>query len=306
MKIFKNIDQYSEGKKSILSIGVFDGIHLGHREILLKIKKLSQEKNAIASVLTFHPHPRWVFNPDEKIQLLHTEEEKIKILENLGIEHLFILPFDENLKQLSGQEFIEKILVQKLNIQHIIIGYDHTFGKNKSGNFELLEKFSKKWNYSVEQIQPCFLGNETISSTKIRNLLLEGNILKANQMLSAPYCLSGKVIHGKKIGRTIGFPTANIEIPEHKLIPKKGAYIVEVQIKNSLYKGMLSIGTNPTVNGKNLSIEVYILDFNQEIYGEKIDIFFRDFLHEEIKFSTIEELIQKLNEDREKTILFFQ
>ena len=192
-------------------------------------------------------------------------------------------------------------MVEKLNVKHVIIGYDHVFGKNKSGNFDLLQQLSEKLGYDVAQLKAVKEGDFNISSTKIRNCLGNGNIIGANKMLGYHYSVSGKVVDGKKLGRTIGYPTANLEINELKLLPKKGAYIVEVSVKNKFYKGMLSIGTNPTVNGEKLTVEVYILDFNEDIYGEEITVKFRDFLHEEIKFESLEKLIERLDEDKRLT-----
>ena len=188
-----------------------------------------------------------------------------------------------------------------MNVKYLIVGYDHSFGKNKSGNFELLRKLSKELDFEVEQMEAINIHNKTISSTKVRNALLEGKIKDANEMLGYPYSLTGKVVHGKKLGRTIGFPTANIETETIKLLPQKGAYIVEVWHKDQFYKGMLSIGTNPTVNGEKLTVEVNILNFNDDIYDQDIKIVFRDFLHEEIKFESLEKLIERLEEDQKIT-----
>lgn len=222
-------------------------------------------------------------------------------MEKYGIETLFLKEFDEEFRNLTGEEFVRQILVDKLNIKYLIIGYDHSFGKNKSGNFELLQKLSKELDFKVEQMEAINIHENNISSTKVRNALLAGNIIDANEMLGYPYSVSGTVVHGKKIGRTIGYPTANIETDSVKLLPKKGAYIVEVLVKDKQYKGMLSVGTNPTVNGEKLTVEVYILDFEGDIYNEKITVSFRDFLHDEIKFEGLEKLIERLDEDKKLT-----
>ena len=192
-------------------------------------------------------------------------------------------------------------MVEKLNVKHLIIGHDHTFGKNRSGDFGLLKKMSSEYDFEVEQVEAVDFQKKNISSTQIRNALLEGNVKEANEMLGYVYSVSGEVVHGKKIGRTIGYPTANIAADPAKLLPKKGAYIVDVFVKNKHYKGMLSIGTNPTVNGNSLSTEVYILDFNGDIYDEIISVNFRDFLHDEIKFESLEKLIERLDEDKKLT-----
>lgn len=280
---------------------MFDGVHLGHKYIMDELKKAGSENNLETAVLTFWPHPRFVFNPNEDLKLLNTLEEKTLLMEKYGIGSLFLKEFDEEFRNLTGEEFVRQILINRLNVKYLIIGYDHSFGKNKSGNFELLKKLSKELDFEVEQMEAINIHENNISSTKIRKALLEGNIIKANEMLGYQYSLSGTVVHGKKIGRTIGYPTANIETENIKLLPKKGAYIVEVFIKNQSYKGMLSIGTNPTVNGEKLTVEVYILDFEEDIYDENITVKFRDFLHDEIKFEGMEKLVERLDEDKRLT-----
>lgn len=301
MKIIENLKNYTEKTAKVLSLGMFDGVHLGHVSIINQLKEIAQKYDLETAILTFWPHPRKVFNPNDELHLLNTLEEKIALLEKAGIEVVFLQKFDENFRNLTGEEFIEQILVEKLNVKHVIIGYDHVFGKNKSGNFDLLQQLSEKLGYDVAQLKAVKEGDFNISSTKIRNCLGNGNIIGANKMLGYHYSVSGKVVDGKKLGRTIGYPTANLEINELKLLPKKGAYIVEVSVKNKFYKGMLSIGTNPTVNGEKLTVEVYILDFNEDIYGEEITVKFRDFLHEEIKFESLEKLIERLDEDKRLT-----
>lgn len=277
---------------------MFDGVHLGHKCIIDELKKVGSAHHLETAVLTFWPHPRFVFNPNEDLKLLNTLDEKTLLMEKYGINNLFLKEFDDEFRNLTGEEFVRQILIEKLNVKYLIIGYDHSFGKNKSGNFELLQKLSKELNFEVEQMEAINIHENNISSTKIRNALLAGNILEANEMLGYSYSVSGKVVHGKKLGRTIGYPTANIETENIKLLPKKGAYIVEVFVDNQQYKGMLSVGTNPTVNGDKLTVEVYILDFEGDIYDEKITVKFKDFLHEEIKFEGLEKLIERLDEDK--------
>lgn len=304
MKIFKNFDEYSPKKPLALSLGMFDGVHLGHQYILKELTNKGQENDYETAVLTFWPHPRFVFNPNDDLKLLNTIEEKTQLIEKLGIDNLFLKEFDEDFRNLTGEEFVRQILIDQLNVKYLVVGYDHSFGKNKSGNFQLLETLSQELDFEVEQMEAINIHNKTISSTKIRTALQEGKIIEANEMLGYYYPISGKVVHGKKIGRTIGFPTANIEFDSIKLLPKKGAYIVEVFIDNQFHKGMLSIGTNPTVNGEKLTVEVYILNFNEDIYGKDIHIRFRDFLHEEIKFENLEKLIEKLEDDKKRTEQF--
>ncbi|ADQ82859.1 bifunctional riboflavin kinase/FAD synthetase [Riemerella anatipestifer] len=304
MKVISSISEYKNTSPTALSIGMFDGVHLGHQSIIKNLKKISDEKKLSSGLLTFWPHPRTIFNPNENLKLLNTLAEKTSLIENLGVDFLFLQNFDEDFRNLSADDFVKKILVDKLNVKHLIIGYDHRFGKDKKGDFNLLQKMATEFDFEVQQLDAIQLENQNISSTKIRNAITSGDFKSANDMLGYHYPLSGKVIHGKKIGRTIGYPTANISIDNIKLLPKKGAYIVEVWIDNLFYKGMLSVGTNPTVSGTELSIEVYILDFNKDIYDQDITIKFRDFLHEEIKFDGLEALIKKLDEDKALTESF--
>ena len=305
LKIFQNLKEYHTSKPLALSLGMFDGVHLGHQSILKKLNEIATSQDFESGILTFWPHPRLIFNPEFDLKLLNNYDEKVHQLEKNGVQNLFLQNFDEEFRNLSGEEFVKQILVEKLNVKYLIIGHDHTFGKDKSGDFQLLKVMSQEFDFEVQQLEAIQLEHTNISSTKIRNALQNGEILKANEMLGYSYPISGKVIHGKKIGRTIGFPTANVEINAHKLLPKKGAYIVEVEIAGNYHTGMASIGTNPTVNGKKLSLEVYVLDFNEDLYDQNITLYFRDFLHDEIKFSTLENLIERLKEDEVLTREFF-
>lgn len=301
MNVYKNFSDYTSHRPLALSLGMFDGVHIGHKSIIDELKKTGQEKDLETAILTFWPHPRFVFNPDEDLKLLNTLDEKTVLMEKYGIQNLFLKEFDAWFRNLTGEEFVRQILVDALHVKYLIIGYDHSFGKNKSGNFELLQKLSGELGFEVEQMEAINIHENNISSTKIRKALLTGNIREANEMLGYSYSVSGTVVHGKKIGRTIGYPTANIETDSIKLLPKKGAYIVEVFVQGKHYKGMLSVGTNPTVNGEKLTVEVYILDFEGDIYGKDITVRFRDFLHDEIKFEGMDKLIERLDEDKRLT-----
>lgn len=298
LKISKNLSSYNENTPLALSIGMFDGVHKGHQFIISHLNKVAKEQNLESALFSFWPHPRTFFNPEDDLKLLNTLAEKQILLEKNGIKNLFLQKFDEAFRNLSGEEFVREILIKQLNVKHLIIGYDHTFGKNKSGDFQLLEKLAPKLDFTVAQLPAVDLHNKNISSTQIRNTLAKGKIVEANEMLGYSYSLFGKVVHGKKIGRTIGYPTANLEVDSIKLLPQNGAYIVEVFVENKFYKGMMSIGTNPTVDGKTKTVEVYILDFDKDIYGEIIEIKFREFLHDEIKFESLDKLIERLDEDK--------
>ncbi|WP_294277666.1 bifunctional riboflavin kinase/FAD synthetase [uncultured Chryseobacterium sp.] len=304
MNVYKNFGDYTSHRPLALSLGMFDGVHIGHKSIIDELTKTGQEKDLETAILTFWPHPRFVFNPDEDLKLLNTLDEKTVLMEKYGIQNLFLKEFDAGFRNLTGEEFVRQILVDALHVKYLIIGYDHSFGKNKSGNFELLQKLSGELGFEVEQMEAINIHENNISSTKIRKALLTGNIKEANEMLGYSYSVSGTVVHGKKIGRTIGYPTANIETDSIKLLPKKGAYIVEVFVQGKQYKGMLSVGTNPTVNGEKLTVEVYILDFEGDIYGRDITVKFRDFLHDEIKFEGMDKLIERLDEDKRLTEVF--
>ncbi|MCL1666142.1 bifunctional riboflavin kinase/FAD synthetase [Elizabethkingia ursingii] len=306
MKIVKNIAEYSDAMGLTMSLGMFDGVHKGHQEIIKKLKKHSETHQLESALLTFWPHPRKVLQPEVEIKLLNTLEEKLQLLERFGIQKTFLQEFNDNFRNLSGEDFVKQILLDKLHMKHIVIGYDHHFGKNKSGNFELLEKMASENNFVVEETKAVLVNELAVSSTKIRNALSEGDIITANEFLGYHYPVSGTVVGGKKIGRTIGYPTANIDVDPIKLLPKNGAYIVDVELNGKMHKGMLSIGTNPTVNGTKKTTEVYILDFDQDIYGENITVYFRDYLHDEIKFESLEKLIERLDEDKQLTIDFFK
>ncbi len=306
MKIVKNIAEYSDAMGLTMSLGMFDGVHKGHQEIIKKLKKHSETHQLESALLTFWPHPRKVLQPEVEIKLLNTLEEKLQLLERFGIQKIFLKEFNDDFRNLSGEDFVKQILLDKLHMKHIVIGYDHHFGKNKSGNFELLEKMASENNFVVEETKAVLVNELAVSSTKIRNALSEGDIITANEFLGYHYPVSGTVVGGKKIGRTIGYPTANIDVDPIKLLPKNGAYIVDVELNGQMHKGMLSIGTNPTVNGTKKTTEVYILDFDQDIYGENITVYFRDYLHDEIKFESLEKLIERLDEDKQLTINFFK
>lgn len=284
---------------------MFDGVHKGHQSIIQEINRIAKQKGLKSSILTFWPHPRLVFNPDTGLKLLNTLDEKTELLEKFGIELLFLKNFDEEFRNMYGEDFVREILVGKLHVRYLIIGHDHVFGKDRSGNFKLLQEMGPEYGFEAEQMEVVNLHNNNISSTKIRNALSEGRIEDANEMLGYHYPVSGTVIHGAKIGRTLGFPTANILTDPQKLLPKKGAYIVDVFLGEQNYQGMLSIGTNPTVDGTSLSVEVNILDFDKDIYGQRITVEFRKFLHDEIKFENLRKLIERLEEDRAQTRNFF-
>lgn len=284
----------------MVTIGTFDGVHLGHKKVIAKIISNAEELNCESTVLTFFPHPRVVLQNGESLKLLNTIEEKKLLLESFGIANLIIHPFDKEFSQLSAEDFVKKILVEQIQIQKIIIGYDHRFGTNRSADINDLIVFGKKYGFEVEQIEAQEIDEIAISSTKIRTSLEDGAITLANEYLGYNYFFSGIVVKGNQIGRTIDFPTANIQIDEaYKLIPKNGVYFVKSKINNKPVFGMMNIGTRPTVEGKNQTIEVHFFDFDQDLYDKKITIEMIDFIREELKFESVESLKNQLHKDKQ-------
>ncbi len=307
MKVFNSISSYVSQKQSIVTIGTFDGVHIGHQEIIEKIIEDAQNSDYESLILTFFPHPRMVLAHELGVKLLNTINEKIELLEKIGLSNLIIHPFDEIFSQLSAEEFVAKILVEKLKIKKIILGHDHRFGKDRSASIDDLIIFGKKYNFEVEQISAQKIDQVAISSTKIRTALLEGNIVLANQYLGYQYSFSGKVVKGKQLGRTIGFPTANIQIDEaYKLIPKNGVYIVKSSIDEKIHFGMMNIGNRPTVDGKNQTIEVYFFDFDKDIYDTSISVTILDRIRDEKKFDSLEDLKKQIEKDKQSVITYIK
>ena len=308
MKTFCSIlDFNSRIKKNIVTIGTFDGVHLGHKSILEKMKSTTLNNPYESLVLTFFPHPRMVLQQESSIKLLNTIDEKANLLEKYGIDNLIIHPFDETFSNLSAEEFVKDVLVDKLNIHKIIIGHDHRFGKNRTADINDLIFFGNKYSFEVEQIGAEEINEITISSTKIRKALLDGNIKLANQYLGYSYFISGQVIEGKKIGRTIGFRTANIQINEsYKLLPKNGVYVVSSEIDNVLHFGMMNIGKNPTIGENKQSIEVHFFELNRNLYKENLEISILNYIRDEQKFNTIDELKVQLEHDKAFSLSFIK
>ncbi|GAB3714154.1 bifunctional riboflavin kinase/FAD synthetase [Flavobacterium koreense] len=298
MKTFSNIKEYNN-KKSVVTIGTFDGVHIGHKKILERIIFNAKELNCESVVLTFFPHPRMVLQDNSVVQLLNTVDEKTILLEKTGIDNLIIHPFNQEFSRLTAEEFVKEILVNQLNIRKIIIGYDHRFGRNRTADINDLIVFGKEYGFEVEQISAQEINDNAVSSTKIRNAILEGNITLANNYLGYNYFFSGIVVKGKQLGRTIGFPTANIKINEdYKLIPKNGVYIVKSNYDKKTIFGLMNIGTRPTVDGTNQTIEVFFLDFDKTIYDKTLTIEIIEFIRDEQKFDSLNDLKNQINEDK--------
>lgn len=307
MKIHENFSDFQDIPHAVVTIGTFDGVHLGHRKILHRLRFLADQSGGETVLITFWPHPRMVLRPEtHNIRLLSTYDEKNRLLEAYGIDHLVSIPFTKAFSETTSEEFIHHILIEKIQTKILVIGYDHKFGKGREGGFDHLRANQEKYGFALEEIPREDIDSIGISSTKIRQALEEGDILSANSFLGGPYDISGTVVQGKQIGRTIGFPTANIAIRDpNKLIPKDGAYIVSALVEGKVLKGMLNIGQRPTLDGLNKTIEVHLFDFDSTIYGLDIRISFLDFLRPEKKFPSLAELKEQLNRDKETAKRFF-
>ena len=292
-------------KKSVVTVGTFDGVHLGHRKIIEDVIKIKSQKKLRSVIVTFDPHPQLVLkNKHKEIKLLSTTEEKLEIFNDFGVDAIYLINFNEEFSKTSADNFYKDYLVDKVGLSDIVIGYDHTFGRNREGNSETLKLLSEKFGFEVHRTEEFRLNGEQVKSTEIRNLLFNGNVGKAKTLLGDFYSISGQVISGDKRGSTIGFPTANIEInDEHKLLPGNGVYFVSVKITGSEFFGMMNIGKRPTISAsEEIYLEVNIFDFNKDIYGEKIKVKFIEFLREEKKFGSLDELIKQLEIDNKNCI----
>lgn len=306
LKIKTTLDNFP-AKNSVVTIGTFDGVHAGHQKIIKKLIKIGKKNGLRSAVLTFFPHPRMVLQSDSNIKLINTIDEKSEILAKMGVDNLVIQEFTHDFSRLTALEFVRDILVNKLHIKHLIVGYDHRFGRNRSANIEDLREFADEFGFNITEISAKEIDEVAISSTKIRKALLEGDIKKANKFLGYNFCLNGKVIRGKNLGSKIGFPTANISIPEsYKLIPKNGSYIVKANVFDKVVFGMMNIGDNPTIKNKGRSIEVHLFNFNKSIYGEKIRIELLERLRDEEKFNSLEELKSQLKKDKEISLNYIK
>ena len=285
MREITDITTFTTQQPTVLTIGTFDGVHLGHQKIVERVVTIARQEGLLATVFTFFPHPRMVVQHDKGLKLIHTLEEKKQLLQQLGVDLLVVQPFNEAFAQLTAEEFVSTILVEHLNVKKVIIGYDHRFGRNRTANIDDMRLFGKKYGFAVEEISVQEVDEVSVSSTKIREALNKGDVTTAEHYLGTPYSLTGRVVHGLKLGRTLGYPTANIQVTEdYKLIPKDGVYAVY-------------IGKNPTIEGKGASIEVYFFDFNGDLYDQKLTIEFVQYLREEQKFATIDLLKKQLQDD---------
>ena len=300
MRVFKSLENLPEFKNAVVTIGTFDGVHLGHQKLLESIKSLAEKIDGESILITFHPHPRFVVNPDDKsLKLINTLEEKLELLNQYQLDNVVVAPFTLEFSQMPAIEYVKDFLVGNFKPHTIVIGYDHHFGRNRTGNIDLLKEYQDVFDFEVIEISKETLEDIGISSTKIRNALNEGEVKTAEDLMGHAYSLSGYVIKGNQNGRIMGFPTANIQLPvPYKLIPKSGVYAVKVKVKDQLYNGMLNIGYRPTFEGINKSIEVNIFDFDEDIYGEVLTVFFKDFIRKEEKFEGLNALKKQLTKDK--------
>jgi riboflavin kinase/FMN adenylyltransferase len=307
LKIFNSIKSFNATKPTIVTIGTFDGVHLGHQKIVAQITKNAHALNCESLVLTFFPHPRMVLQEGTEMKQLNTLNEKIALLDNLGIDNLVIHPFDKEFSRLTAEEFVKKVLVDVFKIKKIIIGHDHRFGRNRTATIDDLINFGKTYGFEVEQISAEEINEVSISSTKIRNALLEGNIELATNYLGYDYSLTGIIFKGKQLGRTIGYPTANITIEEdYKLIPNNGVYIAKSVLNGKTVFGMMNIGTRPTVDGTKQTIEINFFDFKQDLYEKKITISLLHRMRSEQKFESIDALKNQLGKDKKTALAFIE
>jgi riboflavin kinase/FMN adenylyltransferase len=301
VKLYTNLDKF-KAQRPVVTIGTFDGVHLGHQKVILRLQEFANQHYGETVIFTFHTHPRLVTSPNEtNLRLLTTLDEKIKLFEKYGIDNLIVYTFDREFSELSYTEFVEKILVEKIGTHCLVVGYDHKFGKNREGGFDYLKNCAEKFNFEIERLDALVVGEESVSSTKIRNALQNGEIEKANDYLGYRFTLHGNVVKGKQLGRKLGFPTANIEATDkNKIIPGYGVYAVTIELGNYTYNGMLNIGTRPTFNNNadNRSIEVNIFDFEGDIYGKGITLKFVGKIRDEQKFANIDMLVNQLVRDK--------
>lgn len=300
MKIYEGLADFHPVVNAVVTSGTFDGVHLGHQKIIHRIREIARSIQGETVLLTFWPHPRLVLYPEEhNLRLLSTFEEKASLLRQFGIDHLITIPFTQEFSQLTSEEFIRKVLIEKIQTKKLVIGYDHRFGKNREGSFEYLQTHSSEFGFELEEISREDVDEIGVSSTKIRKALESGDVQTANQYLGRPYELNGIVVKGQQIGRSIGFPTANIHVPnDYKLIPKDGVYAVEAKVEDQYFKAMLNIGNRPTVDGTRKTVETHLFDFQGDLYNKLITVYFRAFIREERKFENLDALKAQLNLDQ--------
>lgn len=303
MQVHHSIDLLPVFNNAVVTIGTFDGVHLGHQQIIKALLNEVEKVNGESIIITFHPHPRKIVQPDTSLQLINTLDEKIELLEKQGIDHLVVVPFSPAFASLSADDYIKEFLIQKFHPKVIVIGYDHHFGKGRKGNYQLLEKQKEIWGYNLIEIPKHLLNEADISSTKVRKALLKSDIHSANKLLGYDFFFEGKVVKGDQLGRELGYPTANMEYTDpDKIHLGEGVYAVEVLVAGSVKQGMLSIGKRPTLNDTIERVEVNIFDFNENLYGETIRVIVKSFLRPQIKYNDLNALKTQLHQDKIDTL----
>lgn len=309
MQVHRSLDNLPKFTNSVVTVGTFDGVHLGHRQIIKQLKEEAKSINGETVIITFHPHPRTIVTDKKPVPLLNTLGEKLFLLEQLEIDHIVVVPFNEAFANQTPGEYVKHFLLEKFHPHTIIIGYDHKFGKHRLGDYHLLEKYGQEFGFAVKEIPEKIINESTVSSTIIRKALLEHNIESANKYLGYHYFFEGMVVNGNKLGRTLGYPTANIIISdEMKLVPANGIYVAKAELteKNSdKLKGMMSIGVRPTIDGINRTIEINIFDFEKDIYGKTLKVFMHKFLREEEKFNSLDALKAQMQKDKIASLEYF-
>lgn len=307
MKLYYQLADFEPLKNAVVTSGTFDGVHVGHQRILSRLNEIAEKTGGESVVLTFWPHPRMVVSPDSnELKLLSTIDEKIVQLASYGVQHLLVLPFTREFSELSAEKYVQEILIDKIGTKTLVIGYDHRFGRNREGGFDYLKANQQRFGLNLEEIPRQEIDDLTVSSTKIRNALISGNVNLANHLLARPYSFTGIVVKGRQLGRQLGFPTANVQVREHyKLIPTNGVYAVKVLVRGEWLMGIMNIGNRPTVEGIGRTQEVHIFDFQEDIYGECLTVEIYAFIRPERKFESLDALKQQINNDLEqaKTIL---
>lgn len=305
MQVHYDIENLPTFRNAVVTIGIFDGVHLGHQQILASLKNEAAKINGESVIITFHPHPRKVVTSAILgLRLINTLDEKISLLRDFGINHLIVVPFTDAFANQPAEEYVKDFLIEKFHPHTVIIGYDHRFGRERMGDYRLLEKLAPVYNFNIKEIPKHILDEISISSTNIREAILYNDIETANKLLGHEFFFEGEVVHGNKLGRKLGYPTANLKIvDEEKIIPGDGIYAVYVDFKkenieNGRYKGMMSIGFRPTVDGKKRVVEVNIFDFDQQIYGQTLKVYVKKYLREEVKFDSLEDLVKQIDQDK--------
>jgi riboflavin kinase/FMN adenylyltransferase len=308
LKVFRSIDEVCDIQASVVSTGTFDGVHFGHKAIIARMKEISKENNLLSVIATFDPHPRIALNKDvARLSLLSTLDEKLLLFEKLGIDVTVVIPFTVEFAATPYTAYISRFLVERLHARNVVLGYNHHFGEARSGNYHALADLGGVHHYAVTEVEPQLCEGHSVSSSYIRNVINDGDLELAAKLLGYPYFISGEVVHGNHRGTSMGYPTANILVEDsYKLIPPKGVYAVKFRLKNQEYLGMCSIGTNPTFNDPNQSIEVNIFDFAEVIYGERVEVIFCKYLRPEEKYASVENLVAQLHSDKENTLSFFK